>query len=203
MIFIETISFTDAFKYPYKVPVRILYVLLLIIPIIGWLILFGYIVRLVNEFINGNYKGLIELELVEDLKLGLLMFLKALPFYIIYAVIMSAAMYISEALGTLIQLLAIFILPLLVVNFCRKQTVGSFFEFDIFNIARDNLGEYIAAVIKQLILSIIFVLLSFILIGIPGLYFTSSIFVANFYGRYIAQNHSLALKIQSDKPLTV
>jgi hypothetical protein len=203
VIFIETISFTDAFKYPYKVPVRILYVLLLIIPIIGWLILFGYIVRLVNEFIDGNYEGLIGLELVEDLKLGLLMFLKALPFYIIYAVIMSAAMYISEALGTLIQLLAIFILPLLVVNFCRKQTVGSFFEFDIFNIARDNLGEYIAAVIKQLILSIIFVLLSFILIGIPGLYFTSSIFVANFYGRYIAQNHSLALKIQSDKPLTV
>lgn len=203
MIFIETISFIDAFKYPYKIPIRILYVLLLIIPILGWLILFGYITRLVNEFIDGNYEGLIKLELIEDLKLGFVMFLKALPFYIIYAVIIIAAIRINETLGALFQLLAYLILPILVVNFFRKQTIGSFFEFDVLNIARDNLGEYITALIKQLILTIIFAFLSFILIGIPGLYFTSSIFIANFYGRYIAHNHTIALKNQSKEPLTV
>lgn len=203
MIFIETISFSDALKFPFKTPVRLLYVLWLIIPILGWLVLFGYVVRLINEFIDGNYEGLIKLEFVDDLKLGAGMFVKALPFYVLYFIVLSAVIYLNDALGTLIQLLAIFIVPLLAVNFFRKQTISSFFEFDVLNVAKDNLGEYITTVIKQIILSIIFAILSIIIIGIPAFYFTSSIFIANFYGKFIAQKHTLALKTQSNDPLTV
>ncbi len=76
----ETISFSDAFKYPFKTPKRLLYALWLIIPILGWFALFGYIVRLVNEFVEGRYEGLIKLDFMEDLKLGFITFLKSSSF---------------------------------------------------------------------------------------------------------------------------
>jgi hypothetical protein len=186
VIIIETISFSEAFKYPFKTPLRLLYILLLIVPIVGWLVLFGYVVRLVNEFIEGRYEGLIKLDFMEDLKLGFIVFLKALPFYLAYMVILSATMYVNETLGNLVNLLlGFFVIPLLAVNFFRKQTVESFFEFDVLNVVRDNLGEYIITVLKQYALVIIFAVLSVVLIGIPALFFTNSIFVANLYGRLV------------------
>ena len=188
MIFIETISFSEALKYPFKTPQRLLYILLIIIPIVGWLALFGYAVRLVNEFIEGRYGGLIKLDFMEDLKLGFLVFLKALPFYIAYTVILSAAMYVNETLGSLINLLlAFFVIPMLAVNFFRKQTIESFFEFDVLNVVRDNPEEYIITVLKQYALVIIFAVLSIVLVGIPAMFFTNSIFVANLYGRLVVR----------------
>lgn len=186
MIIIETISFSEAFKYPFKTPQRLLYILLLIVPIIGWFVLFGYIVRLVNEFVEGRYEGLIKLDFMEDLKLGFMVFLKALPFYIAYMVILFAATYVSETLGNLLNLLlGFFVIPMLAVNFFRKQTVESFFEFDILNVVRDNIGEYIITVLKQYALVIIFLILSIVLVGIPAMFFTNSIFIANMYGRLV------------------
>ncbi|HII79785.1 MAG TPA: DUF4013 domain-containing protein [Methanosarcina sp.] len=159
---------------------------MLIVPIIGWLALFGYIVRLINEFAEGRYEGLIKLDFMEDIKLGLMMFLKALPFYIIYAIILYAATYVSETFGNLVSLLlGVFVIPMLAVNFFRKQTVESFFEFDILNVVRDNLGEYIITVLKQYALGIVFLILSIVLVGIPGMFFTNSIFIANMYGRLV------------------
>ncbi|MDI9396087.1 MAG: DUF4013 domain-containing protein [Euryarchaeota archaeon] len=186
MIIIETISFSEAFKYPFKTPARLLYILLLIVPIIGWLAFFGYIVRLINEFIEGRYEGLIKLDFMEDLKLGLMMFLKALPFYIIYTIILYAATDVSKTFGNLVSLLlGVFVIPMLTVNFFRKQTVESFFEFNILNVVKDNPEEYIIAVLKQYALGIIYLTLSIVLVGIPGLFFTNSIFIANIYGRLV------------------
>lgn len=186
MIIIETISFSEAFKYPFKTPKRLLYALLLIVPIIGWLALFGYSVRLINEFIEGKYEGLIKLDFMEDLKLGLMVFLKAIPFYIVYAIILSAATYVNETLGSLVSLLlGVFVIPMLVVNFMRKQTIESFFEFNILNVVRDNLGEYITTVLKQYALNFIFLILSIVLVGIPAIMFTNTIFFANLYGRLV------------------
>ncbi len=200
----ETISFSDALLYPFKEPKRLLYALLLLIPILGWLILFGYIVRLVNEFIEGRYEGLIKLDFMEDLKLGFVTFLKALPFYILYTVIVFAAIYVNETLGNLVSLLlGFFVVPILVVNFLRKQTIESFFEFQLLNIVRDNPGDYIIAVLKQYALSIVFLILSILLVGIPAMLFTNSIFVANLYGRLVEKRQNPAFKNQSYEPITV
>lgn len=194
MIIIETISFSEAFKYPFKTPKRLLYALLIFVPIIGWLALFGYGVRLVNEFIEGRYEGPIKLDFMEDLKFGFMVFLKSLPFYIIYIIILFAAMYVSEGLGNIISLLlGFFVVPMLAVNFFRKQTVESFFEFSVLNVVRDNLGEYIITVLKQYALVIIFMVLSIVLVGIPGMLFMNSIFVANMYGRLVERKAEASL----------
>jgi len=204
VIIIETISLSDAFKYPFKTPKKLLYALLLLIPILGWLVLFGYIVRLVNEFIEGRYEEPIDLDLMEDLKLGAITFVKALPFYVAYAVVIFAVTYISATLGNLTELLlGFFVIPILAVNFFRKQTIESFFEFDLLNVVRDNMEDYIMAALKQYAIVIVFAILSIVLIGIPALCFTSSIFIANFYGRIVEQKHTLVFKTQLNEPSTV
>jgi len=186
VIIIETIGFSEAFKYPFKTPKRLLYALLLIVPIVGWFALFGYSVRLINEFIEGRYEGLIKLDFMEDLKLGFMVFLKALPFYIVYVIILFAATYVSEAFGNLVSLLlGFFVIPMLAVNFFRKQTIESFFEFGVLNVVKENIVEYIITVLKQYALIIIFMVLSIVLVGIPAMFFTNSIFVANMYGRLV------------------
>lgn len=200
----ENISFSDAFKYPFKMPKRLLYALWLLIPILGWFIIFGYGVRLVNEFIEGRYEGPIKLNFMEDLKLGFVIFLKALPFYILYMAIIVAIISVNENLANLVSLLlGFFVVPILMVNFFRKQTIGSFFEFQLLDIVRDNPGDYIITVLKQYALTIVFLILSIILVGIPAMLFTNSIFVANLYGRLVEQRHNLALKTQSNDPVTV
>jgi hypothetical protein len=184
VIIIENVSFSDAFRYPFKKPKRLLYALFLLIPIFGWLILFGYLARLVNEFIEGRYEEPIKLNIMDDMSLGFTIFLKSLPFIIVYIIVISAVNYASETFGILLNLLlSVFIIPILQVNFYRKQTIESYFEFDVLNIVKDNLGSYVVVILKQYALAIIFLVLSVVLIGIPALFFTGTIFIANFYGK--------------------
>lgn len=204
VIFIETITFSEALKFPFKVPARLLYGLLLLIPFIGWFMLAGYGVRLINEFIEGRYEGPIKIEYIEDLKLGFITFLKLIPLYIAYIIVIIPIMYVNETLAAIVDLLlALFVFPILAVNFFRKQTVGASFEFQVLNVVKDNSGDYIVAILKQLALSFVFTILAFVLIGILALMFTNSIFIANFYGKYIEQKHTLALGTQSKSPTTV
>ena len=120
------------------------------------------------------------------------------------SIIIFAQRYISPTLGSLINLLfAVFVIPILAVNFFRKQTIESFFEFDILNVVKDNLGDYIVTVLKQYLLIIVFAILSIILIGIPAMIFTNSIFIANFYGSYIEQKHALAFETRSKNPSSI
>lgn len=192
VIIIKIISLLEAFKYPFKAPKKLLYALLLLIPIFGWLVLFGYIVKLINEFVDGRYDEPIDLDLIDDLKLGIIIFLKAIPFYIAYTIVIFVVTYVSEALGHLIAfLLAFFVIPLLMINFFRKQTIESFFEFYILNVVKDNIRDYIVTVLKQSALEIVFAILSIVLIGIPATILTSSIFIANFYGRCVEQKKIL------------
>jgi len=192
VINIKIISLSEAFKYPFKVPKKLLYALLILVPILEWLVLFGYIIRLINEFVEGRYKEPIDLDLMEDLKLGIIDFLKALPFYITYIIVIFAVNYVSETLGNLIGLLlGFFVIPILMVNFFRKQTIESLFEFYILNFVKDNLGDYTVTVLKQSALEIVFAIISIVLIGIQAMIFTSSIFIANFYGRWVEHKEIL------------
>ena len=127
-----------------------------------------------------------------DLKLGIIIFVKSLPFYIVYTIVLSVVNYVSPTLRILVSLLlGFFIIPILTVNFYRKQTINSYFEFDILNIVKDHLGDYIMVISKQYALPFLFLILSIVLIGIPALLFTSSIFFANFYGNLIERKTAL------------
>jgi hypothetical protein len=182
----NTVSFSEAFKYAYKNK-NAWNFLWLLVPIYGWFLLGGYLVRIVNKFVEGNFSGLPTIEHGDDFKLGFFMFIKSLPL-IIATYVVSLILAFIPVIGQLGSMfLSIVVLPMLYVNFWVKQTVASSFEFSVLEKVFDNFGAYLFAWIKGVGLGIVFALLSIVLVGLPGLIFTTYIFYGNFYGQYIGK----------------
>ena len=182
----ESLEFGKAFKYPFNRLKGMLNALWILLPIFGWFALLGYTVRIVNEFLEGKFEQLPTMQFGSDMKLGFVMFLKAIPFAIVYMVVIGVVGIVSQDLLQIVNFLfSCFIIPLLGVNFIKKQTVEAYFEFGVLKAMKENLGDYIVMILKTYALTIIFGLLTIVLIGFPALMFTSSIFVADFYRRYV------------------
>lgn len=181
----KPLDFTTAFVYPFNRAKGMLNILWILLPIIGWFALGGYSVRIIQEFSKGKYKELPEMEFGDDFSLGFFMFLKSLPFVIACCLFMA----ILDDKGFLVFLvkflIALFVLPILSIHFINKQTVASFFEFQILKGVFNNLTDYIIALLKCVGLCIVFGVLSIVLVGIPAGAFTKSIFLADFYRRKI------------------
>ena len=182
----ESLEFGKAFKYPFNRLKGMLNALWILLPIFGWFALLGYTVRIVNEFLEGKFEQLPTMQFGSDMKLGFVMFLKAIPFAIVYMVVIGVVGIVSQDLLQIVNFLfSCFIIPLLGVNFIKKQTVEAYFEFGVLKAMKENLGDYIVMILKTYALTIIFGLLTIVLIGFPALMFTGSIFVADFYRRYV------------------
>ncbi len=83
------------------------------------------------------------------------------PFYIVYCIpIVLVTIYDKTAGDILNLLLSFFVLPVFTINLYRKQTVGSYFEFSKLKDVMSNLGDYLAVMIKQYVLLIVFLILS-------------------------------------------
>ena len=114
------------------------------------------------------------------------MFLKALPFVVAYMIIGATLKEIDPwAEGLFNFFMALFVIPMLSINFMNKETVGSYFEFKILKSVFDNLGDYIVAALRDILLGIIFLIMWIVLIGIPAGSFTKNIFIADFYRRKV------------------
>tara|TARA_Y100000310_G_C20661024_1_gene804806 strand:- start:1207 stop:1782 length:576 start_codon:yes stop_codon:yes gene_type:complete len=182
---IEALTFETAFKYPFKRPAGLLNILWILVPIIGWFALIGYNIRIIKNFVKGNFKELPLFNFSQDLNLGFFMFLKLIPFIVIITVINWAFGKIPFVgfLGTLF--ISLFIVPVLIINFFVKETIESYFDFNKVKFVFDNLEDYVITVLKSIGLGIIFLLMFVILVGIPASTFTKNIFFADFYRRYV------------------
>ena len=179
-------NFETAFKYPFNRAKGMLNILWMLLPFIGWFALLGYVVRIVQEFVNGKFQELPLLSFKSDLKLGFFMFLKALPFMIAYNVIISIFGAVNLWLSWITQfILGILIIPMLTVNFLNKETVASYFEFKILKNVFNNLGDYLLTILKGIALGLIFLVMWLVLVGIPAGAFTQYLFLADFYRRKI------------------
>ncbi|MBL7051854.1 MAG: DUF4013 domain-containing protein [Nanoarchaeota archaeon] len=182
----KTLDFKSAFKYPFNRAKGLWNILWLFLPIFGWLALGGYGIRIVKEFSKGKFKKLPLFKFKSDLKLGFMMFIKALPFIIAYIALMATLSIINIWLRTVIDtLIQIFVIPILTVNFFNKETVASLFEFKILKAVFNNFGDYIMALLKSIGLGLIFLLMWIVLVGFPAGTFTKNIFIADFYRRRV------------------
>ena len=182
----EILDFKSAFSYPFNRAKGMLNILWVFLPIIGWLALLGYTVRIIKEFLDGKFTKLPEMKFGKDLEFGFLMFVKSLPFAIAYSVAMAIVGFISPGLQSIVDfLLSLFVIPILGINFFKKETVGSYFEFGVVKAVFTNLGDYIVAILKSIGLAIIFIIMCVILVGFPALSFTQNIFLADFYRRNV------------------
>jgi len=176
-----TLDFNTAFKYPFNRKKGLWNILWLLVPIIGWFALGGYGIRIVKEFTLEKFEQLPEMSFKSDLKFGFMMFLKSLPFVVIYTIILGTLIFINEWFRIIDTFLKIFIVPILTVHFFNKETIGSWFDFKILEHVFINLWEYIIIMLKSLALFIVYLLMTIILVGIPANAFTQNIYVADFY----------------------
>jgi len=180
---LKPLGFKTAFHYPFNRSKRMWNILWLLVPIIGWFALIGYGVRIIQGFIKGKFKELPIFHFKKDLKLGFFMFLKAIPFILACMVVFGILSLLK--LGFISTLIEIFIIPILGINFIKKMTIGSFFEFKILKAVFTHFGDYVVAVLKSILLVIVFAFMCIILVGIPALFFTDNIFLADFYRRRV------------------
>lgn len=180
------LKFNTAFSYPFNRAKGMFNILWIFLPIFGWFALGGYTVRIVKEFSQDKFKKLPKMKFGDDMSLGAMMFLKAIPFWIAVAIPLGILAAINPTLETVIELaLSLIIFPILVINFINKQTVASFFEFKTLKPVFANFGDYITALIKEIALAITFLLMWIILVGLPAGVFTKNIFLADFYRRNV------------------
>ena len=188
----KPLDFNTAFKYPFNRATGMWNILWVLVPIIGWFALGGYSVRIVQEFSKGHFKQLPTMKFGDDLGLGFMMFLKAIPFMIVYAIFLGvlsetiAALSLPEWFVAIVDVvIGIFALPMLGINFLNKETVGSFFEFRVVKPVFEHFWDYVMAMLKSILLGIIFMLMWIVLVGLPAGAFTKNIFLADFYRRRV------------------
>ena len=176
------LDFKKAFKYPFNRAKGLWNIMLVFLPIIGWFALGGYGIRIVKEFIKGKFKQLPKLKFYDDLSLGFMMFLKSLPFVLTYTTVLVLLNLILPLVSSLAQFfLSLFVVPMLTINFFKKETVKSLFEFRIIKYVFKNFVDYLVALLLSIALSVVFFVMWIILVGIPAGSFTKYIFLADFY----------------------
>jgi hypothetical protein len=175
-------SLKEGLKYPWNKASRLWYILWLLFPIFGWFALLGYFKRIVRELVKGNKKQLPEFgKFWENFKQGIMIFIFMIPTFLVMAIV-GMIPFIGQVLSTLIN---VFLLPWLMINFFVKETFDSLWEIKkAFNIVFENAIDYIFAYLKTLIFSLIYILLCFVLVGIPCYLFGSSFYLAEFYKSY-------------------
>lgn len=182
----KELDLSAAFKYPFNRATGMWNILWVLVPIFGWLALAGYNIRIIREFSKGKFKQLPVMEFDGDFKLGFFMFLKAIPFIIVCAALITVPYFMSHWLGVFFEVfMALLVFPILAINFFNKGTVESFFELKVLNAVFDNFSDYLVVLLKSVVLGIIFIFLILVLVGIPAGTFTKNIFLADFYRRQI------------------
>jgi hypothetical protein len=80
--------------------------------------------------------------------------------------------------------LSIFILPWLVMNFYMKETFSSLWSVgEAFKKVFNNFGDYVFVLLKSIVYSVFYLILSIVLVGIPCSLFGKNFFFADFYSR--------------------
>ena len=180
----DRLKIGDAFMFPFNRAKGLLNIFWLLFPIFGWFALGGYVIRIIKGFTKGEFEKLPVMKFGSDMKLGFFMFLKAIPFMIAYAIVVGILTLIPG--GFIVQILIeILAVPILFINFFSKETINSLFEFDILRAVFSNLWDYIVAMLKDILLAIIFFVMWIVLVGIPAGTFTQTIFLADFYRRRV------------------
>ncbi len=180
------LNFHKAFEYPFNRPKGMWNILWIFLPIFGWFALGGFGIRIIKEFSKGKFKKLPLFSFKSDMKFGFFMFMKSIPFMLIYGVVTGPLYMINLWFGVIVRIiLELFIVPILIINFFNKETIESFFEFRILKSVFDNLGDYVLALLKSFALGIIFFFMIIVLVGLPAGSFTKNIFLADFYRRRV------------------
>ena len=182
----KPIQFNTAFTYPFNRWPGLFNILWILLPIFGWAALLGYHVRQTQGWVKGEFKEMPKFSFVKDMKRGFWMFIMMIPLlgaFILAGFILTISTYGLGALGFLF--LALFILPLLLINLYVKETVEDSFDFKVVKPVFDHFDDYLVMLLKSFGLVAVWIVMAVIVVGIPANMFTKNIFLADFYRRRV------------------
>jgi hypothetical protein len=156
-------------------------VLIGLIPIVGQLVLQGYMLNVTRNVVRGDQRPLYEMDFGEDLRVGFRMFLVqlvyALPFALLYSILsailtpmavrglesgsgIAVGGLVGQLLITLLSLLIsvvfFFVFPVISANVAVKGTFRAGFEFkELFEMVKGNLAAWLMVLGGSLIAGII------------------------------------------------
>lgn len=117
----------------------------------------------------------------DNFLIGLKLFIFLIPLWVVILVL-----NIVPLIGPLLAFLAqVLVLPYIIIHLFVTDKFGSTFDYNRWwRVVGGNFTEYIIALVKTIVFTLVYGLLSLVLIGIPGYVFGSNIYLAEFYARY-------------------
>lgn len=172
-------NFVEGLKFPWKRPVALLNILWIFIPILGMFALMGYVRKIVLELSKGNKSELPKFgNFWDNLGVGFKLFVYFIPTLIVLILI-----DIIPVIGPIISLLiSLSLLPWLIINLYIKNEFSAVWEIkEAFEAIKNNIMDYLIALLKTIGFVIIYGIASIILIGIPAYMFGSMYYLVDFY----------------------
>ncbi len=174
-------SFKEGFFYPWGKPSRLWNALWLLLPIFGWFALGGYAKKIVQNLVQGHTHELPAFgKFWENFSSGFFIFIFMIPTVLVLMILRWIPFFGRFAM----MFASLFLVPWLTVNFFVKGTFDSLWEINkAARIVFSNFVDYLFTFLKELLYGIVYIILSFVLVGIPCLLFGKNFFMADFYKR--------------------
>jgi hypothetical protein len=172
-------NFVEGLKYPWNKPSRLWNILWILIPIIGYLAIMGYVKKVIVELAKGNKKELPKFgKFWDNLSVGFMLFVYMIPTYVVLWII-SEIPFIGRIAYFLV---AIFVLPWLMINLYVKGEFNALWDLKgVYEAVTSRFMEYVIALLKTIGFMFIYGIASIVLIGIPCLTFGSMYYLTDFY----------------------
>lgn len=175
-------SLEKGLKYPWNKASKLWNILWVFLPIFGWFALAGYGKKIVRELILKQNKHLPAFGgFWNNFQQGVIIFVFFIPTWIV----LSLINFIPFVGWIFYFFLTIFIIPWLTMNFFIKEKFAALWDIQkAFDVVFSHGKEYVFAFLKTIIFSVIYGLLSFVLVGIPAYVFGNMYFLAEFYKKF-------------------
>lgn len=178
-------SIEEGFKYPFRKFKRLFYFYWIILPIIGWFWLCGYMLKIIQELVKGNNRELPPFgSYSENFQKGF--------FFFVYSLLISLIILIINIVPVIGHVLAIIfglITPILTIQYTNKESFSDGLDIKkALILASNNIIEYIVAFFKTIVVFVILVIISLpiitLIVTIPAAQFFKFYFFADFYRNF-------------------
>ena len=180
----------SALKYPFAKFGRLFYWLWIFLPIIGWLALAGYNLRIIKDILKGNHKEVPKFgPFWGNCALGLYAFVVGIAIGLATSVFAFLQMPMGIAGSVIYYAVTIYvglISPIMIIQLAETENLAKAFDVvRAHKIVFKNFRKYIIVVLQQLVVAFVFLLASIpiitLIFTIPAMSYSKQYLYARFY----------------------
>jgi hypothetical protein len=175
----------DMIKYPFNKFSRLFNFYWVLLPILGWLALAGYTIKIVQAMLKKDFKELPAFGgFTENMKKGFFLLVYMIPIFVVIG-LLNLVPFIGPIA---IFLLGLFLLPMLYLQYCKNENFMEGYQVkSAINIVFNNIWDYILMILKSLLVGVVFVVASVfiitLIVTLPALVFSKQFLIVDFYNR--------------------